>query len=380
MSHKMVVFPEEKLSFKQKFFHINKTLLSLAFCGVLIGTIMLYASAQGSLYPWAGAHFSRYLMAMGLCLGIAFAPIGVIYKPAYLFHIIAILLLVATDIFGEVSKGAVRWLNLGFITFQPSELAKTTTLVALARFFHDAYRWRLPSVYMIIVPVLIIFLPTFLVLIQPDLGTALLLVFAGVTVMFASGLNWRLFVGSGVICLASLPIIWMGLRSYQKNRVLTFLNPESDPLGTGYHIAQAKIAMGSGGITGRGFMKGTQSMLEFLPEKHTDFAFTAFAEQFGCIGSVLLLALYIMITFTLVIMALRARHIFGKMLILGIGTNFFFYVFINMAMVMGLLPVVGIPLPFISYGGTVMLTVFIGFGIALNAHINEDPITSEGLT
>ena len=372
-------YEEEKLSILQKFSAMSKSLLIFSTLTVFIGGIMLYGSAGGSFTPWAGAHFIRFGAALFLCIIISLMPIKWIFKPAYLFHIGAILLLVATALFGETNKGAERWLNLGFIRLQPSELAKITTILALARFFHEGYRIRLMPIYMVIIPLIIIFVPTILVLKQPDLGTSLLLVFAGVAVMFAAGIDWRLFAGSGVLVLASMPFVWMGMKPYQKQRVLTFMNPESDPLGSGYHIAQAKIAMGSGGISGRGFMQGPQSMLEFLPEKHTDFAFTAFAEQFGFIGSIALLILFTIIIFIMLIMALQSRHIFGRLLILGISANFFFYVFINMAMVMGLTPVVGVPMPFMSYGGTIMMTIFIGFGLAQNGFIHGDPIPDDGL-
>ena len=374
-----IYFPEDPPSLVKKFEMMSKTLLLFTTIIVFIGGIMLYGSAGGSFSPWAGAHFMRYGAAIILCVIISILPIQYIYKPAYLCHAIAIILLIATALFGETNKGAERWLNLGFIRMQPSELAKITTILAIARFFHDGYRIRLMPIYMVIIPLIIIFIPTILVLKQPDLGTSLLLVFAGVAVMFAAGIDWRLFAAAGVTVIASLPLIWFGMKPYQKQRVLTFLNPESDPLGSGYHIAQAKIAMGSGGLTGRGFMQGPQSMLEFLPEKHTDFAFTAFAEQFGFIGSLCLLFLFCAVVFIMLLMALQARHIFGKLLILGIAANFFFYVFINMAMVMGLTPVVGVPLPFMSYGGTIMMTIFIGIGLAQNSFIHDDPIPSDGL-
>ncbi|MEM6603942.1 MAG: rod shape-determining protein RodA, partial [Pseudomonadota bacterium] len=363
MSQKLY-FPEEELSIKAKFERMSKSLLLFASIVVCIGTVMLYSSAGGQLVPWAGAHFIRYCVALIICLAITMVPIRWIYKPAYLIHIITILLLIATALFGDTSKGAERWLNLGIVRLQPSELAKISTIVALGRFFHEGYKFRFAPIYMVSVPMLIIVIPTILILKQPDLGTSLLLIFAGITVMFCAGLDWRLFAGGGIAALSALPFIWLGMKPYQKRRVLTFLDPESDPLGAGYHIAQAKIAMGSGGITGRGFMNGPQSMLEFLPEKHTDFAFTAYAEQFGFIGSLILLSLFAVIIFIMIMMAVRTRHIFGKLLIIGLTTNFFFYVFINMAMVMGLIPVVGVPLPLMSYGGTVMISIFIAFGIA----------------
>jgi rod shape determining protein RodA len=357
-----------------RFKAIDKSLLIVSVFVGLIGTIMLYGSAGGSFTPWAGNHLIRLIVGVFLAIVIGIMPVRYIYRPAYAFHFFVILLLIATAIFGDTSKGAERWLAIGPLRIQPSEFSKISTILALGRFFHEAYKFRLQPIYFIVIPIFIIMIPMALILKQPDLGTALLMCFCGLAVMVASGIDYRIFVGGFVACLTALPIIWAGLKTYQKNRVLIFLDPEKDPLGTGYHISQAKIAFGSGGVSGRGFMKGPQAMLEFLPEKHTDFAFTAYAEQFGFIGSFFLLILFAVIIAMLTLLCLKTRHIFGKLVICGITANFFFYVFINMAMVMGLTPVVGVPLPFLSYGGSVMITIFISFGIALNLQINDDPI------
>jgi rod shape determining protein RodA len=362
----------------KRFKDINKTLLIISFIIGIIGTIMLYGSAGGSFTPWAGNHFIRLCAGVFLAIIIGIMPIHYIYKPAYIFHLCVVMLLIATDLFGDTSKGAERWLAIGLLRIQPSEFSKISTILALGRFFHEAYKFRLQPIYFILVPIFIILVPMVLILKQPDLGTALLMCFCGLTVMIASGIDYRIFIGGGISCLAALPIIWANLKTYQKNRVLIFLDPEKDPLGTGYHISQAKIAFGSGGFSGRGFMRGPQAMLEFLPEKHTDFAFTAYAEQFGFFGSICLLILFSVIITILTMMCLNTRHIFGKLVICGITANFFFYVFINMAMVMGLTPVVGVPLPMLSYGGSVMITIFISYGIALNLQINDDP-TPKGL-
>lgn len=356
---------------------INKSLLIVSVFVGFIGAIMLYGSAGGSFTPWAENHLIRLCFGVFLAIIIGIMPIGYIYKPAYFFHICVILLLIATALFGATSKGAERWLVIGPLRMQPSEFSKISTILALGRFFHEAYKFRLQPIYFIVIPIFIIFIPMVLILKQPDLGTALLMCFCGLAVMLASGIDYRIFIAGGVACLAALPIIWANLKTYQKNRVLIFLDPEKDPLGTGYHISQAKIAFGSGGFFGRGFMKGPQAMLEFLPEKHTDFAFTAYAEQFGFVGSIFLLILFAIILSILTIICLNTKHIFGRLVICGITANFFFYVFINMAMVMGLTPVVGVPLPFLSYGGSVMITIFVSYGIALNLQINEDPTPKE---
>ena len=255
-----------------RFKAIDKSLLVISVFVGLIGTIMLYGSAGGSFTPWAGNHLIRLIAGVFLAVVIGIMPVRYVYQPAYIFHLFVILLLVATAIFGDTSKGAERWLAIGPLRIQPSEFSKISTILALGRFFHEAYKFRLQPIYFIIIPVFIILIPMALILKQPDLGTALLMCFCGLAVMVASGIDYRIFVGGFFTCLAALPIIWAGLKTYQKNRVLIFLDPEKDPLGTGYHISQAKIAFGSGGVSGRGFMKGPQAMLEFLPEKHTDFA------------------------------------------------------------------------------------------------------------
>jgi len=362
-----------QLTFSQRLSALNKPLLIVAFIIGIIGTIMLYGSGKGSFYPWAGVHLVRLVGGILLALIIALSPINIIYKPAYYIHFFVFLLLVATALFGETNKGAERWLLIGPIRLQPSEFAKISTVLALGRFFHDAYRLRIQPIFFIIIPLCLIFIPMFLILKQPDLGTSLLMCFCGLVVMFAAGVDYRFFLAGITTSLVALPIIWANMKSYQKNRVMTFLDPDKDPLGTGYHITQAKIAFGSGGISGRGFMKGPQSMLEFLPERHTDFAFTAYAEQFGFIGSLFLLSLFMLTIFILTKMCFNAKHIFGRLVICGICANFFFYLFINMAMVMGLTPVVGVPLPLISYGGSVIITIFGSFGIAMNLEINEAP-------
>lgn len=357
---------DHPLSLKQKIFAINRPLFVMATLLSLLGVLMLFSAGEGSFYPWAFAHFMRFIMAIMVCLMLILSPIKIIYKSSYILYGISIILLILTALIGETHKGAQRWLNIGF-HFQPSELCKITVILALARFFHEAYQYRIVPLYMITIALTLVGLPFILVLKQPDLGTSLLILFSCVTVMFLANISWRFFAGSALLIALSAPLIWLGIKPYQKQRILTFLNPESDPLGTGYHIAQAKIAMGSGGVSGRGFMKGPQSMLEFLPEKHTDFAFTAFAEQFGFIGSIILLCIFVTMIIAMMNMAYRCQHIFGKLLITGLATNFFFYLFINMAMVMGLIPVVGVPMPFLSYGGTVMISIFIAFGLMQNS-------------
>jgi rod shape determining protein RodA len=350
---------------------LNVSLILLTGAATFLGAFMLYGAADGSLTPWAGAHLARYFMGLGLLLFFAFIPLSIIYKLIHPLHILSIVLLILTALIGVTKKGSERWLNLGFMQFQPSEITKVTVILSLAKFYHEAYKHRIHPALHVIIPLLIFGIPAVLVLKQPDLGTALKVIFVGVTIMFLSGIRWLFFNLSALGVLISMPLIWIGMRPYQKGRVMTFLDPERDPLGKGYHISQAKIALGSGGMYGRGYMEGTQSKLEFLPEKHTDFAFTAFGEQFGFIGGICLLGLLSAIVANMMLMATKVRHIYGKLVIAGSAANFFFYIFINMGMVTGLLPVVGVPLPFISYGGTVMLTLMISLGLCMNAFIHD---------
>lgn len=336
-----------------------------------IGFAMLYSAASGSLEPWAIRQMIRFGVGVALMLAIALVDIRFWMRWAYVLYLGALVLLVGVEIAGTTGMGATRWINLGIINLQPSELMKITLVLALARYFHglsvdDAGRitWLLP-------PVLLIGAPTALVLRQPDLGTALLLAAGGAVIFFLAGVRIWKFAVAIAAALAAMPIAWSQLHDYQKGRVLTFLNPERDPLGAGYHILQSKIALGSGGIAGKGFLQGTQSHLNFLPEMRTDFIFTMLAEEFGMIGALTLLALYAMILIYAYVIGFRSRNQFGRLLAIGIAANFFLYVFINVGMVTGILPVVGVPLPLISYGGTAMLTLLIGFGLVLSVSIHR---------
>jgi rod shape determining protein RodA len=282
------------------------------------------------------------------------------------------LLLIFTEIAGHIGMGAQRWINLGFIQLQPSELMKVALVLALARYFHGRSYEEVGKPLVLIPPLLLCLAPAGLVLLQPDLGTAGMLILGGGLMFFVAGVRlWKfaIIIAGG---LAAVPVAWNFLRDYQKARILTFLNPESDPLGAGYHIMQSKIAFGSGGMFGRGFLQGSQSHLDFLPERQTDFIFTMLAEEFGMAGGLLLLALYAMLIAYGLVIAVNCRNQFGRLVAVGLTGNLFLYVFINMAMVMGLIPVVGVPLPLISYGGTAMITVLAGFGLIMSVYINRD--------
>jgi len=305
-------------------------------------------------------------------LGAALLGIRCWFRLAYWAYALTLLLVVAVDLRGFIGMGAQRWIDLGIIQLQPSELMTVALLLALARYFHHLGNEEDLKIRFLILPSLMIFLPVVLVLKQPDLGTAIMLLMGGAVMFFLAGVRLRLFVLMGTAAGAAVPIAWRFLRDYQKSRIYTFLDPDNDPLGAGYHILQSKIALGSGGLFGKGFLLGTQSHLSFLPEKQTDFIFTTLAEEFGLFGALTLLGLYCGIFAYSFAIALRSRNHFGRLLGAGISTNFFLYVFINTAMVTGLIPVVGVPLPLISYGGTAMLTVMLGVGLLMSVGVDRD--------
>lgn len=348
---------------------------SLVFFITLIasaGFLMLYSAANGSWDPWANRQMARFALGLVFMLGIALIDVRQLMRWAYVIYGIVFVLLVAVEVRGEIGMGAQRWIDLGFFQLQPSELMKVSLVLALARYFHGASLEEVGRPFYLVPPMLLVFAPAGLVLKQPDLGTALMLIAGSGVIFFMSGVRlWKFVLVLGV-GMAAVPVAWNFLRDYQKNRVLTFLNPESDPLGTGYHILQSKIALGSGGLFGKGFLQGTQSHLNFLPERQTDFIFTMMAEEFGMAGGLVLLALYVIVLIYGFVIAVRSRHQFGRLVAIGVTTTFFLYVFINIAMVMGLIPVVGVPLPLISYGGTAMLTLMIAFGCLMSVHIHRD--------
>ena len=358
-------------------------LLILAVCAV--GIVILYSAGKaecsdpykclisyGSWHPWAISQIPKILVGFFILIVVAVIDLKVWVKYAYWIYGVSLLLLIGVTLFGHVGMGAQRWLNLGIVRIQPSELMKIALVLALARYFNSITLQSIESFKGIIPPLLLVIVPVSLVLIQPDLGTALMLLFSASAIFFVVGVQlWKfgIVILGGII---SMPIAWHFLHTYQKNRVLTFLDPERDPLGAGYHIIQSKIALGSGGVFGKGFLNGTQSHLNFLPEKHTDFIFTMLSEEFGMIGAVLVILINFLIIAYSFVFALRSSSYFGKLMAIGLTTNYFLYVIINIAMVLGLLPVVGIPLPLISYGGTVIISVMTGFGIILAVNTNRN--------
>ncbi len=360
------------LNFTDKLKSVSWGLVLLIFIISGIGFTALYSAAGGSFSPWASKQMMRFgIAAIGMLI-IALIDIKWWYRLTWPLYFIGLGLLVVVEIMGHVGMGAQRWINLGFMQLQPSEIMKIVVVMALARYFHAATMDDMRSLRFLIVPVLVIMAPVALVLLQPDLGTSLMILMAGAAMFFMAGASIWLYIIGGVGVAACIPVAWQFMHGYQKKRVMTFLDPESDPLGAGYHITQSKIALGSGGIEGKGFLQGTQSRLNFLPEKQTDFIFTLWAEEHGLIGGLILLFLFALVFLYGVGIALSARQNFARYLSLGISVNFSLYVFINIAMVMGLIPVVGAPLPLISYGGTSMLAALIGFGLMLSCKIHQE--------
>lgn len=365
-------FRGHKLSFGEKFWGISFSYVLLICILASVGIVMLYSAANGNWHPWALAQLIRFGLGFGAMLVMAFVDIRIFLRFSYWIYFIVLGLLFIVEVAGYVGMGAQRWINLGFMKLQPSELMKIALIMALAKYFNSITLQRIESIKGIILPLAMVLLPVGLVLMQPDLGTALMLLFTAGAMFFAVGVQlWKFgLVITGMI--VSLPIAWQFLHTYQKNRVLTFLDPERDPLGTGYHIIQSKIALGSGGVFGKGFLNGTQSHLNFLPEKHTDFIFTMLSEEFGLIGAIFVIFINFLIIAYSYVFALRSTSYYGKLLAIGLTTSYFLYVIINIAMVLGLLPVVGVPLPLISYGGTVILSVMTGFGIILAVNTNRN--------
>jgi len=340
-----------------------------------VGCLALYSAGKGSFSPWAGTHLIRFAISFVLLIAIAVTDLKFWLKYAYYIYAICLLLLVGVEIEGYISKGAQRWINLGFIQIQPSELMKIAAVLALARYFHTSFQEEIMQTKFLVIPVVLILLPVALVLRQPDLGTAVMLCISAGVIFFLAGVQKWKFIAAATPVLVSIPLIWhFWMHDYQKQRVLTFLNPEKDPLGAGYHILQSYISLGSGGLAGKGFLQGTQSYLNFMPEKHTDFVFTVLAEEFGFLGGVMLISLYIALIVMGFYIAFRCTSYFGKLVALGLTANLFFYMAINLSMVMGLVPVVGIPLPLVSYGGTSMLTQMISFGLIQCVYVNKNTV------
>ncbi len=359
------------LRFLEKVRGLNWPLVGLLTLLGLVGYLVLYSAGGGSHEPWAWRHGVRLAFGLLVMLAVALTDIRFWFRWAYVFYAAAFLMLLGVEIMGEINKGAQRWIDLGVVQVQPSELMKVGLVLCLARYFHSAYLDEVKRVGFLLPALACIGVPAVLVLKQPDLGTSVMLVACGGALLFLAGVRlWKFGLAIGAVA-AALPVAWTSLHDYQRQRVLTFLDPETDPLGAGYHIIQSKIALGSGGFWGKGFLQGSQAQLSFLPEKQTDFAFTMLAEETGFVGAVLVLLLCLAVVALSLIVALRCSHQFGRLLAMGLAINFFFYVLINVAMVTGLIPVVGVPLPMISYGGTAMMTTLLGFGLVLSVDVHH---------
>jgi rod shape determining protein RodA len=337
-----------------------------------IGYVALWTAGSGNPDAYAQKHALRFGFCLVIMLSIAFIDIRIILRFAWVGYAVALGLLVLVLFHGNVGKGAQRWLDIGPVQLQPSELMKIMLALGLAAWFHRASWERMGNPLFLIPPALMVLVPVGLILKQPNLGTALITAMIGAAVFWAAGMRWWKFALMAGAAGIAAPIAYDHLRDYQRARITTFLDPESDPLGAGYNIIQSKIALGSGGMWGKGFLQGTQGHLNFLPEKQTDFIFTLIAEEFGFTGAIATLFMLLAVIVFCYIVAFRSRHQFGRLLAIGLGTNFFLYVFVNVAMVTGAIPVGGVPLPLISHGGSAMLTVMIGFGLLLSAYVHRD--------
>ena len=364
---------------RSKLYEINWTFVLLVGLIGAIGVAMLYSVESGSWDPYAIRHLIRLTAGLGLMVVVAMFPprfwMGIAY-PAYLG---ALILLVGIEVMGVTAGGAQRWIDIGPIRMQPSEIMKIAMVLALARYYHDLPEDRVSGLGGLIIPGMMIAAPMALILMQPDLGTSLLLAATGATIIFMAGLSWWVILGAGIFATGGA-LIYLNffIEPYQMARIQTFLNPEEDPMGAGYQILQSQIALGSGGSTGKGFMQGTQASLDFLPEKQTDFIFTILGEEFGFVGGIAVLGFYALLLANCVLIASSCKATFLRLVVMGVATTFALYVFINVGMVMGLLPVVGVPLPLISYGGTVMMTVLFGLGLILGAHVHRSAEPPKG--
>ncbi|NCC03212.1 MAG: rod shape-determining protein RodA [Proteobacteria bacterium] len=362
----------DRLSFFDKLTLINWGLVFIVAMIGTIGVLLLYSAGGKSWDPWAGPQLVRFAAGFVLMLCLALIDVRFWLRAAYPLYGVMLLLLIVVEIMGHIGMGAQRWINLGFFVLQPSELMKIALVLALAKYFHTLDSEDVGRPTMLVPPILMVLLPVGLVLLQPNLGTATLLMLASTAIFFVAGVRWWKFALVAAIACAVLPFAWQHLHDYQKARLMTFVNPDADPLGAGYNILQSKIALGSGGLVGKGFGMGTQSQLQFLPEKHTDFIFVVLAEEFGLLGGLGLMALYLVLLFYGFMIALSSRSQFTRLTAFGLTTSFFLYVFVNIAMVTGTIPVVGIPLPLVSYGGTAMLTLLIGVGLLLGISVHRD--------
>ena len=362
---------KQNLSFKDKVLGLDYILILLILILGIISIFAMYSTERGNFDYYTKSHIYRFFVFFVIFLVLSFLNIKIWFKLAYIFYFIVLLLLIGVSLFGITASGSQRWINLFIFNLQPSELMKVALIIFLARFYYKIPSENVTNLKYIITPIFALFIPVLLVIAQPDLGTALLIMTGGFAVIWLTGFRMKYFLYSFFVFICLIPVGISFLKPYQKSRILTFFNPERDPLGAGYQIIQSKIAVGSGGIFGKGFLMGSQSYLDYLPEKQTDFIFTLFSEEFGFVGSALLLIIYVLIVYRIVAIGNIAKNNFARLYCFGFATAFFIYVAVNMSMVLGLLPIVGAPLPIMSYGGSSMLSMMIGLGIAMSCKIYQ---------
>jgi rod shape determining protein RodA len=365
-----------QLTFFQKIKSIDYILLScILFLGI-ISIISMYSSEGGQLSYYSKNHLMRFIVFFSMMIILSFVSIKFWHSIGYVFYLIILGLLMFASVYGVTASGSQRWINLYVFNLQPSELMKIAIIICFAKYYHRIQIDNVNNFKNLLIPIVILLLPILLVLSQPDLGTSILIALSGFIVIWLAGVNIKYFIYSTLALIVSAPFVISMLKPYQKLRILTFFNPDKDPLGAGYQIIQSKIAVGSGGLMGKGFLKGTQSYLEFLPEKHTDFIFTLFSEEYGFVGSLVLLIIYVILIIRILLIGYRARNFFSKLFCYGFGSAIFIYIIVNMCMVLGLLPIVGSPLPIMSYGGSSMLATMLGFSIVMSAKIHERELVS----
>ena len=374
------MYIQSSLSDRSTFFHKLRSLdyimlLSILVLGI-VSSFAMYSTDGGELLYHSKSHIIRFVIFFTMMIFISFVNIKTWHTFGYLFYVVVLALLIWASLFGITASGSQRWINLYFINLQPSELMKIAIIICFAKYYHRIQFSNVNRIKNIIVPILILFIPIALVVSQPDLGTAILIALSGIIVLWLAGVNIKYFFYLSLTFIIFAPFVISLLKPYQKLRILTFFDPDKDPLGAGYQIIQSKIAVGSGGLTGKGFLKGTQGYLEFLPEKHTDFIFTLFSEEFGFLGSIFLLLVYVVLIFRILRIGALSRSFFGKFFCYGFGSAIFVYITVNMAMVLGLLPIVGSPLPIMSYGGSSMLATMIGLGIVMSTKIYSRQLIS----
>ena len=365
-------FQKENLNFRDKIMSLDYLLIFLVLILGVISFFAMYSTERGNFDYYTKSHIYRFCIFFLFFIILSFFSIQFWNKLAYPFYFIILLLLVGVDFFGVTASGSKRWISFLIFNLQPSELMKIGIIVLLAKYYNKIPSHGVNSIKHMVLPVFILFIPVFLVITQPDLGTALLITISGLAVIWLAGFRMKYFLLSFATLVCLMPVVIAFLKPYQKSRILSFLNPERDPLGAGYQIIQSKIAVGSGGIMGKGFLQGSQSYLDYLPEKHTDFIFTLFSEEFGFVGSISLLLIYALIIYRILLIGINAKNNFAKLYCFGFATSFFIYVAVNMSMVLGLLPIVGAPLPIMSYGGSSMLSIMIGLGIVMSCKIYKE--------